>query len=135
MAIYHMRSRRKETGGLRHSLERCDKKLAWKGSEPTNTKLSDEEERETVRVRGGNIKVKLKKAAKAAVSIGSKTVVAPIKTILENSANREVARSNIITKGSLIEVELEGKPAKAVVTRRSGQHGVVQAKLLEEAKS
>lgn len=134
MAEYRMKSRRKVSGGLRHSLRRCDKKLAWKGNPPTHTKLDKEEKREVARARGGNIKIRLKKAAKAVVSASGKAVVAPIKTIIENRADRQFARRNIITKGAIIEVELEGKPAKAVVTSRPGQCGVVQAKLLEGAK-
>lgn len=134
MAEYRMKSRRKASGGLRHSLRRCDKKLAWKGNPPTHTRLDKEEKREVARARGGNIKIRLKKAAKAVVSAGGKAMVAPIKTIIENSADRQFARRNIITKGAIIEVELEGKPAKAVVTSRPGQSGVVQAKLLEGAK-
>ncbi len=134
MAEYRMKSKRKPSGGLRHSLRRCDKKLAWKGNPPTHTKLDKEEKREVVRARGDNIKVKLKKAAKAVVSAGGKAIVAPIRTIIENRADRQFARRNIITKGAVIEVELKGKQAKAVVTSRPSQCGVVQAKLLEEAK-
>jgi small subunit ribosomal protein S8e len=132
MAEYRLKSRRKPSGGIRHSRERCDKKLAWKGNPPTLTKVSERELRENVRARGGNAKVKLKKASKAVISTGGKTFVANIKQVVENKANRQYARQNVITKGAIIEVEFEGKVAKAVVTSRPGQHGVVQAKLLEE---
>ncbi|MCD6478519.1 MAG: 30S ribosomal protein S8e [Candidatus Diapherotrites archaeon] len=132
MAEYRLKSRRKPSGGIRHSRERCDKKLAWKGNPPTLTKVSERELRESVRTRGGNVKIKLKEASKAIISAGGKNFVADIKQVVENRANRQYARQNVITKGAIIEVEFEGKVAKAIVTSRPGQHGVVQAKLLEE---
>jgi len=133
MAEYRLKSRRKASGGIRHSLQRCDKKLVWKGNPATLTKVSEKEVRESAKGRGGNTKIKLKKASKAVVSSGSKAFVADIKQVVENEANRQYARQNVITKGAIIEVEREGKTVKARVTGRPGQHGVVQAKLIEEA--
>ena len=46
--------------------------------------------------------------------------------VIENSANPNYVRQNIITKGSVIETE----KGKAKVTSRPGQHGVVNAVLI-----
>ena len=46
--------------------------------------------------------------------------------VIENTANPNYVRQNIITKGSVIETE----KGKAKVTSRPGQHGVVNAVLL-----
>ncbi|MEM4663225.1 MAG: 30S ribosomal protein S8e [Candidatus Diapherotrites archaeon] len=131
MAEYMLKSRRKITGGLRHSIERCDKKLAWKGNPPTLTKVSEKDQRKKTKGRGCTIKVKLQKARKAVISSGGKSFVAEIKQVLKNEADRQYVRQNIITKGAVIECEHEGKTIKAVVTNRPGQHGTVQAKLIE----
>ena len=134
MTEYRLKSRRKASGGIRHSLQCCDKKLAWKGNPATLTKVAEKEVRESMKGRGGNTKIRLKKASRAVLSTGGKSFVAGIKKVVENNANRQYARQNIVTKGAVIEVEFEGKAAKAIVTNRPGQHGIVQAKLIEEAR-
>jgi small subunit ribosomal protein S8e len=48
--------------------------------------------------------------------------------VVENSANPNYVRQNIITKGSIIETE----KGKAKVTSRPGQHGVVNAILVAD---
>lgn len=129
-----LKSKRKVTGGLRHSVGRCDKKLAWKGNPPTLTKVAEKEQRKKVRGRGKTQKIKLQKARAASITDKGKVFTAEIKQVMKNDANRQYARQNIITKGAIIEVEYEGKKLRAVVTNRPGQHGVVQAKLIEERK-
>lgn len=132
MAEYALKSRRKVTGGLRHSRKRCDKKLAWKGSPPTLTKVAEKELRKKAKCRGRVTKVKLYRVKKAVISQGKRSFVADIKQVVKNDSNRQYVRQNIITKGAVIEVEFGGKTAKAIVTNRPGQHGIVQAKLIEE---
>ena len=51
-----------------------------------------------------------------------------IVAVVENSANPNYVRQNIITKGSIIETE----KGKAKVTSRPGQHGVVNAVLITD---
>ncbi|MCX8189734.1 MAG: 30S ribosomal protein S8e [Candidatus Diapherotrites archaeon] len=129
-----LKSKRKVSGGLRHSTERCDKKLAWKGNPPTMTKVAEKEQRKKAKARGKTQKVKLQKARMASISNNGKVFTAEIKQVIKNDANRQYARQNVITKGAIIEVEHEGKKLKAIVTSRPGQNGIVQAKLLEENK-
>ncbi|MFI5412752.1 MAG: hypothetical protein ACHQX1_02580, partial [Candidatus Micrarchaeales archaeon] len=50
-----------------------------------------------------------------------------IKGVTESKDNRNFARQNIITKGTIITTEL----GKAIVTNRPGREGSVNAKLIE----
>ena len=128
--MYHGRKlTKKRTGGKirKHS----DKKLALAGGHFAATKISDSEKeiREKKRGRGGRKKVVLKYALFANVSIPGKkeTKKAKILDVLESPNNRHYARMKIITKGVIIQTDL----GKARVTSRAGQHGVVNAVLLE----
>ncbi|MEM0457730.1 MAG: 30S ribosomal protein S8e, partial [Sulfolobales archaeon] len=88
----------------------------------------NEDFREVERVRGGNIKVRVRRALYANVLDRKtmKTQKVKIKAILESHANREFARRGIIVKGTIIETEI----GRAKVTSRPGQDGVVNAVLL-----
>jgi small subunit ribosomal protein S8e len=92
------------------------------------TTLAEEDERKTIRVRGGNVKVRLKKVAYANVADPKTGKVQKVKilSLVENNAHRHFIRSNVITKGAVIETEL----GKARVTSRPNQDGVVNAVLL-----
>ena len=48
--------------------------------------------------------------------------------VVENRANPNYVRQNIITKGSVVETE----KGNAKVTSRPGQHGIVNAVMLED---
>jgi len=127
------KSKRKPSGGLRHSLKRRDKVLTQFAGKPTLTTLSETERRKIVRGKGANKKVKLELARFANVISNGKNIKAEIKTVKENPANREFARRNIITKGALISVEVNGETKLARVTSRPGQSGVVNCVLVDEA--
>ena len=81
-------------------------------------------------MRGGNVKVRLRRATYAIVSDPNtgKAVKARILRVLETPANREFARRGIIVRGAVIETT-EGR---AVVTSRPNQDGVVNAVLVKE---
>ncbi|MBI2564962.1 30S ribosomal protein S8e [Candidatus Woesearchaeota archaeon] len=51
---------------------------------------------------------------------------AKIKTVKENSANRNFVRMNVITKGAIIDTDL----GKVKVTNRPGQEGVINGILV-----
>ncbi len=135
MTEWHMKSKRKRSGGIRTASRRSDKILAWKGGHAALTEASEKDKRKKKMVLGANRKVKQLKAKHASVTIPStkKTVKAEIITVSENKANRLYTRRNIITKGAIIKVKIEGKEHLARVTSRPGQSGVVQA-VLEEQK-
>ena len=78
---------------------------------------------------GGHIKQVLFKINKANIYDPSKkkTSLVEIKKVVDNPANRNFVRRNIITKGALIETAL----GKARVTSRPGQEGLVNAVLVK----
>ncbi|MFA4647800.1 30S ribosomal protein S8e [Pyrococcus kukulkanii] len=127
MAIWQGRSLRKPSGG-RIVLARKKRKREL-GREPANTRVAEQDKRKIIRTYGGNRKVRLMAAAYANVfdKTGKGRKVRIIR-VIENPANRQFARRNIITRGAIIETEL----GKAKVTSRPGQDGVVNAILLEE---
>ncbi|MCD6524792.1 MAG: 30S ribosomal protein S8e [Thermococcus sp.] len=127
MAIWQGRSLKKPSGG-RIVLARKKRKREL-GREPANTRVTDKvEKRKIIRTYGGNRKVRLIEAAYANVFEGGKGKKVKILDVIENPANRQYARRNIITKGAIIETEI----GRAVVTSRPGQDGVVNAVLLKE---
>ena len=125
MSVWHGRSRRKPTGGKYHPHRK--RRKYERGRPPTMTKIGSVK-REVIRVRGGNIKVRLYRIDYANVyDPGSgKYVKARIIRVLENPANSHYVQKGIITKGAVLETEV----GRAVVTSRPGQHGVVNARLL-----
>jgi len=133
MTEWHMKSKRKPTGGRLRTSRRCDKKLSWKGGSFTATKLNPQKD-EILREGGiGNtFKLKLKDAKFANVldPKTQKTQKLEVVNVSENLANREYARRNIITKGALIGVKKGSETLKARVTSRPGQSGILNAVLV-----
>ena len=120
---------KKPSGGKRRWPYKVKRKYAY-GSQFIPVVLSSDEERRVVRVRGGNLKVRLRRAAYAIV-VNPKTGVARkarITRVVESRANREFAKRNVIVKGTIIETTA----GRAIVTSRPGQDGVVNAVLVEE---
>ena len=81
------------------------------------------------RVRGGNVKVRMLKAAYANVMdpATKETKKVRIVTVKENSANSNYVQRNIMNKGSLIQTDL----GLAKVTSRPGQDGAINAVLVK----
>lgn len=122
--VDHGRSLRKRTGGrLRPNTDRKKHQL---GREPTETSVGETSLR-TVDARGGTVKVRALKIDTASVATGDETVQADIEDVVENDADPNYARRNIITKGAVVETS-EGR---ARVTSRPGQTGQVNAVLVE----
>ena len=136
MVEWHMKSERKESGGRRRTGRRCTKKLSWRGGTFSETKLSEKEQRVILTKRGNTLKNQLRYAIYANVfdSATKKTSKAKILTIIENDANRQFARRNIITKGAIIEIDLNGKK-HAKVTSRPGQDGIISAVIVETVET
>ncbi len=129
MGVYQWRDHKKPTGGKKNWYYKVKRKYAY-GRHFTPAIVHGEEERKKIRVRGGNIKIRVRRVAYAVVSDPKtgKAVKARILRVLETPANREYARRQIIVKGAIIETS-EGK---ARVTSRPGQDGIVNAVLLKE---
>ena len=112
----HGRSLRLRTGGRRRP--KRDRRKHELGSEPTETQIG-ETELKTVDARGGQTKVRAIRSNVADV------VSAEISDVIENPADPNYARRNIITRGAVIETT-EGE---ARVTSRPGQDGQINAVL------
>lgn len=126
MTHHHGRSATKRTGGRRR--HNRDKRKHEAGRFPAETELGDTQLR-TIDVRGGGRKVRALTANTASVTDGDgETTHAAIDDVVENAADPNYARRNIITKGAIIETEA----GRARVTSRPGQDGQVNAVLLTD---
>ncbi|HID17516.1 TPA: 30S ribosomal protein S8e [Candidatus Bathyarchaeota archaeon] len=119
--------KRKRSGGKRKAYR---KKRAYEmGREPTETKLG-EKRLKLQRCRGGNVKIKA--LAYDTVNVADpktgKVQLVKIRSVIANPANRDYERRGILTKGAVVETEL----GLAKVTSRPGQHGMINAILLEK---
>ncbi len=125
MALWQGKSKRKPTGG-RLAGSRSKKRFEI-GRELQEVKIG-ELTKKIARTRGGGRKDRLLKTDQVSVtdSKSGKSYNSKILEVIENSANPNYVRQNIITKGSIIETE----KGKAKITSRPGQHGVVNAVLI-----
>jgi len=127
MALWQGKSKRKPTGG-RLSAHRS-KKRSEIGNELQQAKIG-ELTRKVARSRGGTSKNRLLRTDIASVTDpkSGKSYSSKILAVIENTANPNYVRQNIITKGSIIGTE----KGNAKVTSRPGQHGVVNAVLMAD---
>lgn len=125
MAISNRRSRRKISGGRYRDFRK--KRLSDLERPATLTHLGSKSTSQ-FRIMAGRLKKILLGAEMANVydPKSKKYQVVKIKTVLENKANRNFVRRNIITKGTIIETEL----GKARVTSRPGQVATLNAVLV-----
>ncbi len=129
MALWHLRSKRKPTGGR---LQRLRKKMRNnRGSMPVETKIGVRKITKK-RVEGGNVKLRLNSVEKVNVADPKTGKVKRVKvlSVKENKANVHYIRRNVITKGAVIETEA----GLAKVTSRPGQQGIANAVLVAEKK-
>jgi small subunit ribosomal protein S8e len=126
MAIYQGRPKRGKTG--QRYKWRGPKKIHELGREPSLTAIG-EKRRQNIRGRSNNRKYKLLSADTANVfdKKTKKYHKAKIKTVVDNPANRNYVRRNIITKGAIIETD----KGKARITSRPGQDGILNAVLVD----
>lgn len=125
MALCQGRSTRKISGGRYKSAR--GKKKAEIGREQMHTTMGENIKRE-IRTCGGSYKFRLLQAKSVNIfdPKQKKTLKAEIKTVVENPANPNYVRRNIITKGAIIDTS----KGKARVTSRPGQHGAINAILV-----
>ncbi|MFC4357191.1 30S ribosomal protein S8e [Halobium salinum] len=119
------RSKRKRTGGRRKRFR--NKKRYQLGRQPTETTVGEPRFR-VIDSRGNEKKVRALSTNVAQVATGGETVEAEIENVVDNPANVNYIRRNIITKGAVIETS-EGT---ARVTSRPGQVGHVNAVLVDD---
>lgn len=112
------RRKRQKTGGRRRPSE--DKKRHQLGREPAETTIGETRLR-TVDARGNGQKTRALSTDTAQVAEDGETNTEEILDVVENPADVNYARRNIVTKGAVIETD-EGY---ARVTSRPGQTGQV----------
>jgi len=118
------RSPRKRTGGRRRPYR--NKRKHELGAESTETQVG-ESELKAVDARGNTVKFRAVTTNVASVADGDEVVEATIEDVIENPADPNYARRNIITKGAVLETS-EGRMQ---VTSRPGQDGQVNGVLVE----
>ena len=125
MARSQLKSKRKVSGGRYKSTQ--SKKKSELAGFPAMTKLSENQKVKSVRVIGGNKKLKI--LANNQINVTDKkgkTSKTEMVNVTENPANPNLVRRNILTKGTVVETTL----GKAKITSRPGQEGTVNGKLL-----
>jgi small subunit ribosomal protein S8e len=120
-------SKRKPSGGRKRSYR---KKKKFEIKRFLKQVRLGEQKVKVLRVRGGNRKAVLLRANFANVAVGNSIKRVKILNVVETPSNRFFAKSNIITKGTIIETEL----GRAKVTNRPGQEGMINAVLIEKAE-
>ena len=124
MARSQFRSQRKATGG-RYRSGRSKRKYELAGFSAV-TKLNTTKTR-SKRCIGGNQKSSLLAANTINVNKNGKTEKTEIVNVLENPANPNLVRRNIITKGTIVETKL----GKVRITSRPGQTITVSGSLIK----
>ncbi|HTY52107.1 MAG TPA: 30S ribosomal protein S8e [Methanomicrobiales archaeon] len=124
--LWQGRSIRRESG-KRYRISRRKKRFEI-GRAPADTTLGEGRNR-IIRTRGGNLKVRALRTQYANVSVPAtgETKKAKIETVVENRADPNYMRRNILTKGAIVKTEI----GRARVVSRPAQDGVVNAILIE----
>lgn len=99
------------------------------GRESAETSIG-EDKRKIISTKGDGSKVRLTAARYANAIIDKKSVRCEILTVVENSANKDFVRRNIITRGAILKAKTpEGSEINLRVTSRPGQDGIINAVL------
>lgn len=128
MTQWQLPPKKKTTGG---AIRKHGKKNRYQRGRDYLPARIAEPKIKTLRVRGGNRKMVVLTTNVANIAVNGKYQKTKILSVVENSADSQFVRRNIITKGAVINTEL----GKARVTSRPGQTGVVDAVLVEKASS
>jgi len=98
------RHKRRHTGGRKANLKK--KRLYESGRPPSMTKLGDTRIH-SVRVRGGNIKMRALRLETGNFSWGSETITRKTKIldVVYNASNNELVRTKTLVKNSIIQID------------------------------
>ncbi len=124
MARSQDKSARKISGGRYHYV-RGKRKHELAGF-PSMTKLDAKKKARTIRKLGGKVKTVLITGNVINVLGKGKATETEILNVIENPANPNLVRRNVITKGCVVETKL----GKARVTNRPGQEGCINGVLV-----
>lgn len=125
MAISQAKAKRKISGGRYKDFRK--KRLTDLGRDPTLPKVA-ETRKSKFRITSGLRKIVLLSSNIANVYIPKEKKYKKVKieTVVDNPANRNYIRRNILTKGTIIKTEL----GNARITNRPGQEAQVNAILI-----
>ncbi|MEK6974656.1 MAG: 30S ribosomal protein S8e [Nanoarchaeota archaeon] len=127
MAISKFRSRRKTSGGRYKEFRK--KRLSDLGRTQTFSKIGATRKSEFRIKAGKNKRIILStNIANVYVPKEKKYKKAKIETVIDNPANRNYIRRNILTKGTIIKTEL----GNAKITNRPGQEAQINAVLVSQ---
>jgi small subunit ribosomal protein S8e len=118
-------STRKRTGGRLRPAH--GKRRHQLGREPAETTVGEDRLR-IIDARGNAPKLRTLSTDRVQVADGDTVTQATIENVVDNPSNINYIRRNIITKGAILETSV----GRARVTSRPGQHGQVNAVLLDE---
>jgi small subunit ribosomal protein S8e len=123
--------RKKKLSGSRKTAYRKKRKYE-QGTFAAQT-IMGERKQKFSRRRGGNVKIKILSEKQVCVTNPKtgKTERTEVLRVVKNPANIDYDRRGVMTKGALIETSL----GTARVTSRPGQHGILNAVLMEKEKS
>ena len=126
MALWQGRSKRKPSGGMYRPLR---KKRKHEIGREVQLATIGKSKTKKVRVRAGSVKIRLLSGEYVNLLNPKTGKVQKVKvvTVIENPSNPHYVQRNIITKGAVLKTEL----GKARVTSRPGQHGILNAILME----
>ena len=118
MGLTQHRSKRKASGGKFHSYRK--KRVYELGNHPILTQIGKLKAK-IIRGVGGNTKSKLMTSDYVNVMEKGKGKKIKITSVVDNPANQNYTRRNIITKGCVVETEA----GKVKITSRPGQDGIL----------
>ena len=131
MAQWHGISRRKPTGGrLKRPYRYRGKRRKEISSEKQHAFIGDKDDIKVYRKHAGSTTVRGMQATSVNVNDPKtgNTIRSKITSVLENDADPNFVRRNIITKGAIAQTEA----GKVRITSRPGMDGVVSGVLLED---
>jgi small subunit ribosomal protein S8e len=131
VSVWHGDRRKEKASGGRRKAYRKKRKYE-QGTFAAET-LMGEPKRKIVRGRGGNMKPKILSEKHVSVTDPKtgKVERTEVLRVVRNPANIDYNRRGVITKGAIIDTSL----GQARITSRPGQHGVLNAVLIGEAKA
>lgn len=134
MTEWHGKSRRKVTGGMLSTVRARDRRRYEMGGEPSNTTIvaGKEPKRQRHKTMGNTSKVKLLHDKFIYAAHGGKVKKFEIIQVVENDADRQFARRNIITKGAVLSAKDGSKEVSVRVTSRPGQSGDLMGVILDK---
>lgn len=127
MAVFQGRSKRKATGGRYHDFRKVKKYEL--GREIILSKISDKDKIKKINSRGGVEKhlVLTAKTINVANPKDKSVKKAQLEKVVENNANPQFVRMNVLTKGAIVQTNL----GLVKITSRPGQSGSVCGVLVE----